>query len=145
MKTTIKNLKTIINEAMESTLKPPVRLGGMSANIAGDWRYTDNIVVDFNPNDGSVTVTVSSQGPVGGMDYDSGGKLYDPSVDWQQSTGPNAKPAEVMKLLKIPLSNDNFNFRRYGKPTKNFRWDGIGRGLSIALVKQAIDLAKSSS
>lgn len=114
----------------------PVEIGGMSANIAGDYRYTDYLTVHYNPNDDTVMVTVSSQGPVGGMDYDSGGKLYDPSVDFQSSAPASA--GELMSLLRGPLRNDHFNFKRYGRPTKNFRWHGVGRGVSTALAAQAL-------
>lgn len=115
-----------------------VKIGGLYANIAGDGRYASYLAVMYSRTDGVVSIQVSSHGPVGGMDYDSGGRVTERSLDLDVSTNPNAKPADIVKLLKSVLRNNQFLFKTYGKPKKNFEWYGVGKGVSAALVKQAL-------
>jgi hypothetical protein len=53
-----------------------------------------------------------------------------------------ANPKLVMSALKDIISNDQHLFKRYGKPSKNFDWPGVGKGVNAALVTQALAKAR---
>lgn len=125
------------------TRATPVTLGHLYANIGGDRRYTDYLKLTYDPSNDTATVTVSSTGSVGGMDSFAG--TSDPDEKYRQNTKAGCTPKDVMQLLKFPLSSGDFNFRQYGKPTKNFTWDINGsKGLSIRLVSKALEDARDS-
>jgi len=114
-----------------------VLIGTLTATIDGDGRYTDRLEVKLNVTTNTVTVQVRSSTPRGGMDGDSTPYWNDQLV----ATLTNPKPADVLKAVKSALSNDAWNFKRYGKPTKNFLWytpEAHRVGLSLALVKSAL-------
>lgn len=78
-------------------------------------------------------------GAVGGMDGPGGATEH--RADY--TTSCPADPRATLALVKGVLAQDRYNFKRYGKPTKNFSWAVIGkRGLSLALAKEAIAAAK---
>lgn len=137
MKTTLGKLKQLIREAAEG--QSPKQIGTLSAHIGMDHSYSDNLSVYYNPKDDTVTLVVSDTAPVGGMDYDSGGKVN--SGETVRKT-VKADPKLVMMALKDILMNDQHLFRRYGKPSKNFNWPGVGKGLNATFVTQAIAKAQ---
>lgn len=116
-----------------------VTIGTISANIAGDYRYTDTLRVELDVESNTVTISVFTTGAVGGMDGPGG--ATEPRADFTSSCP--ADPKATLALVKGVLAQGRYNFKNYGKPTKNFRWVGVEkRGLSLALVKQAIELAR---
>lgn len=113
-----------------------VIIGSLSANIAGDHRYTDALRVEWN-EDKTVTVSVFSTGAIGGMDGPGG--ATEPTPQATATTKPLPSAKDVMQLIKRYVNDTSYNFKRYGKPTKNFYWRGGARGLSMALCKRALD------
>ena len=142
MKITVKKLKEIINEVVKASSidEDPIRIGYLSAHIPGDHRYTDVLNVTYDTNDDTITVTVTDTSAAGGMDsYEGAGA---PNVSCRFVTKPGAKPSEAMQLIKQCIQNSSYLFAKYGKPTKNFNWPGVGRGLSLAMCAKAIESAK---
>ena len=117
-------------------MKNLIKIGSISASIGYDKKYTDYLTVVYNPNNDLVTIIVTSSSPVGGMDYDSGGLTFKNEM-FRDNT--SSSPKDIICLLKKVLSNDEFNFKKYGKPTKNFKWIGLGKGISIKLATEAIN------
>lgn len=106
----------------------------MSANIAGDTDYTDRMDVWLN-EDGTVSIEVNESGPVGGMDMRAGTQMM-------QSPGITVPgdAKSVLAAIKRVIDNNKYNFKRYGVPTKNFKWaDRKIRGLSLRAVSDALD------
>lgn len=122
--------------------KAPVTIGRISACIAGDHRYTDTLVLTYDPNSRVVTCEVRSTTASGGMDGPGG---TDPArLQLSRSTLADPTPKQVLLLAKDALARSDFNFERYGKPTKRFCWatlDGDKHGLSQALAREALACA----
>lgn len=109
-----------------------MEIGSLSANIAGDHRYTDRLsVIDEGDK---VRITVSSTGAVGGMDGPGG--AYEPFVNFNETC--ERSPKAVLTLIKKVISNANWNFKRYGKPTRRFWWAHGDNGISLATIKAAL-------
>lgn len=139
MKTTIAHLRNIIKEVITEVISDrPVNLGYLSANIAGDARYTDTLRIDFIPVTDTVSLSVLEGQPVGGMDS------FTPSTSREQyrKEFPASDLKGIMMALKEVLSDTTFNFKRYGKPTKNLRWKDKSIGPSIANLKANIEAVK---
>lgn len=137
-------LRSIIRSTLREVAEPYIKLGSLSASIAGDERYTDYLDVLMDPTTHAVTVVVSSTGAAGGMDGRGGitGRIE----EFRKMTRPNPKPAEIMRLIKEPIANDRqFNFKRYGKASKEFIWtfsySARDRGLTPANLLQALSWA----
>lgn len=117
-----------------------ITIGHISANIAGDARYTDRLTLTYDPTSRVVTCEVRT---TGGMDGPGGA---DPSrLEMSQSTVADPTPKQVMDLVNAALSRNDFSFKRYGTPSKRFTWntlDGDKRGLSLALAKAALACAR---
>lgn len=115
-----------------------ISLGYINANIAGDHRYTDSMHVDYMPNADTVVVRVDVSSPVGGMDS------FTPSDSSEQFR--KELPADdlkgIMGAMKQALSDNTFNFKRYGKPTKNFYWNDDSVGPSMANLKANLDAVR---
>ena len=123
---------------MEPTKR--VRVGRLSACIAGDRRYTDTITVWLNAS-GAVDIEVTETSAAGGMDGPGG--ATEPTPTFKANVGaaegkPFADPRLVMVALKRALGNDRFSFRKYGKPTQRFTWTTGATGLSAAACKEAL-------
>ena len=139
MKTTIGQLRNIIREVVTEAIgSRPVNLGYLSANIAGDTRYTDTLRIDYAPDTDMVSISVSEGQPVGGMDS------FTPSTSREQyrKEFPASDLKSIMMALKEVLADTMFNFKRYGKPTKNLRWKDKTVGPSVANLKANIEAAK---
>lgn len=115
-----------------------ITIGSIDASIAGDSRYTDILTVTFNRDTQKVTVKVRETTPAGGMDSDSG-LLYE-RVTFHEECDADAKI--VLKLIKKVTSNPLWNFKKYGRPTKNFRWASGPRGLNVNLVADELKSIK---
>lgn len=111
-------------------------LGYISATIAGDSRYTDVLNVWHDPSNDTVVVTVQSSSPNGGMDGPGGSTM---SMKETEVSKPGAKAPEVMKMIKKYLGNETYNFKVYGKPTKNFSWRYGDRGFNAKLCTETLD------
>lgn len=107
-----------------------ITIGSITATIAGDTRYTDELIVTFNRDTQKVTVKVRETTPSGGMDSIHG-FLYE-RVTFHEEC--DADPKIVIKLIKKVTSNPLWNFKKYGRPTKNFLWASGPRGLNVNLV-----------
>lgn len=141
MKTTIGQLRNIIREVVTEAIgSRPVNLGYLSANIAGDTRYTDTLRIDYAPDTDMVSLSVSEGQPAGGMDS------FTPSTSREQYRKEflSSDLKGIMMALKEVLSDTTFNFKRYGKPTKNLRWKDKSVGPSAANLKANIDAVKGN-
>ena len=107
-----------------------ITIGSITATIAGDSRYTDTLIVSFNRDTQKVTVKVRETTPAGGMDSIS--RLLYERVTFHEEC--DADPKIVIKLIKRVTSNPLWNFKKYGRPTKNFLWASGPRGLNVNLV-----------
>ena len=115
-------------------------LGYLSANIAGDTRYTDTLQVWHSRSDESVTLTVKSTGASGGMD--GNGNTTDMGIKLTVSLPDGVKAGEVATAIKKILADTQWNFKEYGKPTKNFRWIPSNHGVSVSVVQASLDHAR---
>lgn len=136
----IGQLRSIIREVItQMHVDRPVNLGYISANIAGDTRYTDTLYIDYVPSSDTVVVRVTEGQPTGGMDS------FTPSYSREQYR--NELPASdlkgIMMALKEALTDNRFNFKKYGKPTKNLKWKDRSVGPSVANLKANIDAVKT--
>ena|SRR3990167_7795575 len=114
------------------------QIGGISANIAGDYRYTQ-IFRLFLEEDRSVTLEVWGTSPIGGMDG-SGGVHWD-EPEFKAKTCPNATARDVGLLIRGVLKDKVHGgiIRSYGKPTKNFEWyNHKGRGISMRVIEEVL-------
>jgi hypothetical protein len=114
-----------------------INLGYLSANIAGDVRYTDTLFVDYVPETGSIVVAVFSGSPIGGMDS------FAPSRASEQYRKEFAASdlKGIAAALKEVLGDSAFNFKKYGKPTKNLKWSNRAVGMSAANLKANVEAA----
>jgi hypothetical protein len=120
-----------------------VRLGGISACIGGDSRYTDTITAYLNPDGTTCTVELTETGACGGMDGPGGS--YAPRV-----TATRTCPAKDKDLIKVikDLTVVSGTVQKYGKPTKRFSWHFYGApgatkktGLSAVSARTALQYA----
>lgn len=114
------------------------QIGGISACIAGDYRYTQ-IFRLFLEDDRSVTLEVHGTSPIGGMDGPGG--VHEAEPEFKDKTGPNATAREVGVLIRRVLKHKDHGeiIVRYGKPSKNFQWyDNKGRGISARVIGEAL-------
>lgn len=106
-------------------------IGHISANIAGDPRYTSLIEVTLDGD--KVTVQRLESGAVGGMDGPGGRTGYSVKHTATCAVDPKA----VVALIKRAMDS---TIKDYGKPTKNFEWAGSkDRGLSVAKCQTALN------
>lgn len=117
-----------------------MEFGRISANIAGDYRYTSRVTVDLNP-DGSVTVKRHESGAVSGMDGPGG--TYEAGVFARREI---AKPTGS-KIARAVKDCFDTTITEYGTPSKNFEWLLYGRviakGVSATKAQKALDEARS--
>lgn len=123
--------------------KHPVLIGYLSAHVPGDFRYSDSLRVHWDPETDTVRVRVLTTGAVGGMDSGRSDS-YEPIAEFDRATmqGPTAK--DVVALIKQALDNNSFFFKRYGKPTKNFRWVPNAVGFNAKLCTEALAWARET-
>jgi hypothetical protein len=142
----INELKRLVKEIVKSSLTfgheaegPRHRtVGYLIACIDGDRRYTDKLMVVYDSLEDLVTVTVTESSPSGGMDSYTSSSVSGGS----EQTVPS-DPKSVMQAIKQCIANNNYSFKRYGKPTKEFRWnDRKIKGLSTANLATALKIAK---
>lgn len=114
-----------------------VLLGYLNANIAGDARYTDTIQVFHSYVDTSVVIVVKSTTASGGMDGNGG--TTDMGIKLTVKLPDGVKAGEVLKEIKKILADTQWNFKAYGKPTKNFWWRGNLKGVSAKIVSDVLE------
>lgn len=142
MKIMIEQLRSIIREVITEALpERPVNLGYLSSNIAGDTRYTDTLYIDYVPSSDTVVVRVTEGMPTGGMDS------FTPSASNEQyhKELSSVDLKGIMIALKEALTDSRFNFKKYGKPTKNLKWKDRTVGPSVSNLKANIDAVKVRS
>lgn len=142
MNIVLEQLRSVIREVIAEVYGDrPVNLGYISANIAGDTRYTDTLYIDYMPSSDTVVVRVAEGTPSGGMDS------FTPSYSREQyrNESPASDLKGIMLALKEALTDNRFNFKKYGKPTKNLKWRDRSIGPSMANLKANIDAAKAGS
>lgn len=124
-------------------------IGNLSACIGYDSRYTDVLNVSYDSETDTVEAIVKCYSPMGGMDgdetpYMSGGCTL---------TAPASDVKKVVEMVQSIVKNDRWNFKRYGKPSKNMEWYLPGGtryepnavyGLSSAKVKQVLDAVRGA-
>mgnify|MGYP006382901809 FL=1 len=123
----IKNGKPLPSGLNRSTM-----IGSLQACIAGDHRYSSRIEVHLV--DGTAYVVRLENGAIGGMDSMYGASPFEVHA---HSALEKATPAAVVKAIKATMDS---TLKTYGKPSKRFRWVGLGErtGISQALVKEAM-------
>ena len=144
MRITESQLRRIIRQEVRNLHEAAggaVRLGGLTASIPGDERYTDRLEVLYDPETDKVTVAVGESAAAGGMDTLGGGSM---GFGGDRVTVP-ADPRSVMSAISGMLGQSKFLFKRYGKPTRNFRWETGETGLSAARVAAALDWARGGA
>lgn len=126
---------------MEKEVKS-VKMVVFSACIGHDRRYTDTLEAYFLPETNEVRVTVSVTGAVGGMDGPGG--TYAPR--YERDTTVPAVPSAVLATIQAFIRSDSFSFHKYGKPSKNFRFNGVSQaGISLGKVVLALAAAKEQA
>ena len=128
---------------MDTTPKP-IRIGSLHAHITGDFRYNDELRVEWDPSTDTVRVRVFSTGAVGGMDSGRSDS-YEPRANFDQRTGQKPTAKDVMVLVQRAINNSQFLFKRYGKPTKNFKWYPNSAGLNAKLCAGALAWARETN
>lgn len=117
---------------MANTNTVLVSIGSIYACIAGDHRYASQVSVKVDETAKKVFVILEENGAVGGMDGPGG------STPMRETAKRECgyKPAEIIKAIKSVMDD---TIKRYGKPTKNFRWYPSGKGLSAKACKDALE------
>lgn len=110
-------------------------IASLYANIAGDHRYSDRLVVEYITDADAVRVRVLVTSAVGGMDGPGG--AYPERQDFEASV-PASDVKAVVRLVRNVVANGRWCFRSYGKPSKRLAWRGGGRGISAAVASQAL-------
>lgn len=119
-------------------------IGYITANIAGDARYTTRIEVWSDGR--ACEVRISETGAVGGMDG-PGGRFNVPGRVLATTT---CEPARVARVVRDECNRDHV-IKRYGKATKKFVWlapcthythvdNIVARGISAAKVAEVLEL-----
>lgn len=130
-----------------------IKLGSIYACIAGDHRYGTRMDVVLVDGD-LVEVSIVDTNPIGGMDG-PGGTDQSRSIEAApRLTGKLRADAKAVleAVRRVIRSQAGDTIREYGKPTKRFSWNaghddkgskypGGARGLSLAIVADALDLA----
>ena len=121
-----------------------IRIGSLRTTLDGDSRYTDIINV-YVLEDDSVQVKVTTSVPQGGWDACNGNTHTD--VYSLREFPKDALAKDILKYIKGVCANTNLNFKRYGKPTKNFSWiDSTSvhgaYGLNLKNLQNALGLAR---
>jgi hypothetical protein len=110
-------------------------IGRIYATIDGDYRYSSALVVK-RLDDGTVSVTRDDGAPAGGMDS------FTPSVSmngFRRVLRADVKPADLVDAIKAGCDDV---IRRYGKPSKRFKWCTGEVGISAAKAKAALAATK---
>jgi hypothetical protein len=138
MKIKIGQLRKIISETITESYGSGRAIGALRASIDGDLRYTDRLRVSYNQDDDTVTVSVSESAPAGGMDS------FTPSIsrDSYSETYPADDLKSIMNSIKYAVGSSKYAFKRYGKPTKNFKWVKSLVGLNMANLAASIAQAR---
>ncbi len=113
-------------------------LGGITACIAGDHRYSTTIEVRL---EGDIAVIQQKEnGANGGMDGDGTSLPF--GVTKQVKCPAVAK--DIVKEVKNLIKRESpAIIKEYGKPTKRFWWSPIKKnGLSVALCAEALEALK---
>jgi len=64
-------------------------------------------------------------------------------IDSYSETYPADDLKSIMNSIKYVVGNSNYSFKRYGKPTKNFKWiDKSLVGLNVANLTASIAQAR---
>lgn len=106
---------------------------GMSTNIDGDERYTDTLEVFYKREDDTILIIAKCcEGRAG-----------------TQLRVCDAKAGDLLKTLREVVREPLFNFKKYGKPTKNFHWRKTAggeplKGLSIAHCYTILEWVKAN-
>lgn len=124
---------------MDSTF----RIGYVTANIAGDSRYTTQLEVMVDVDEKGpkqAHIVVSETGAKGGMDGPGGRTNF---IERSRKTVP-ATPAEIVKAIKHSIADERDKvISTYGRPTKRFEWIGVkGSGINAQLCKEALNLLR---
>lgn len=114
-----------------------VRFGSISACIAGDRRYTTQLVVMLDPQSATFVIEQLESGANGGMDGDGTATGF--RVTRTQHC--DLSPKHLVHTLKRMIEAENPQvIKRYGTPSKRFSWEFIEeKGLSIALAVRALN------
>jgi uncharacterized protein YuzE len=121
-----------------------IRMGSISACIAGDYRYTDSVSVTYDTRSEVVYIRMRHSGAVGGMDGPGGS--YESRVAAKR-TIEEPTPEKIVKHLREMIKCSDI-IVHYGKPTKRFHWFGGGEnaptyGISVKACASALAHVKS--
>jgi hypothetical protein len=141
MRITESQLRRIIRQEVRSLREAaggPVELGRLRASIPGDSRYTDTLTVSYDPASDTVSVKIGATVALGGMDTLGGATT--PFGGGERAVP--ADPRAVMAEINRAINDSEYLFKRYGKPTRNFKWMTGEMGLSTAKVAAALEAAR---
>jgi len=147
MKITKSQLRAIIREQDEATLDGNV-IGSISADIDGDHRYNQQLVVSHNPNTDEITVVVQDASAVGGMDYQGPGEgrsAYHTTGRQVLPAGTNGKG--LIAAIRYMIKRRADTIKMYGRPSRNFTWGSSPwsdepKGLNVRLATDALRRAR---
>lgn len=115
------------------------QIGDITASIAGDYRYTTRITVEYDPDTHDVVIKRMENGAVGGMDGPGGSHGF--GVTGEKHLDATRQSAQqIVNEIKNMFDN---TVTRYGKPTKNFFWQYTNEfGLSKQKLANAIAMQR---
>lgn len=145
MKTTLGNLRKIIQEVVAQSTSPTGgwRLGSLSSSLGGDVRYSQFLVVYYDESTDVLTITIDETGAQGGMDYHGPGEgASPPNAVFKKILPVGTSPANLVKNIKIAIKSKGDIIKSHGKPLKNFRWINGKMGLSVGLATQALSYVR---
>ncbi len=115
------------------------QIGSLDASIGYDSRYTDYLRVEYDPEVDTAYVSVKESTAIGGNDG-PGGSFSNGYNLKSTIVKPTAKT--LLDAIKCVTGNNNYNFKKYGKPTKNFEWSIDNEeklGLNAKLAQAALN------
>lgn len=101
-------------------------IGCINSHIPGDMRYSDRLAVFVREN-GDVEIELSETGAAGGMDSFNGSTNAHVTFS-RRLKHKEATPKAIASALDAAMNTSGCTIKRYGKPTKNFRWSPEGYG-----------------
>lgn len=117
-----------------------IQIGYLSAHIPGDFRYNDVLKVMYDTEQDCCVCRVESSTASGDMDSFDTLSTYGTK---DMCTGAMPTGAVLVKLIKTVMGNSEYLFKRYGKPSKSFKWLLTKKvGLSAALAQETLHIAR---
>jgi len=118
---------------MTTTKTTGRELGYLSSCIAGDYRYASRLIVALADDESCIIVQRQENGAIGGMDGPGGAHGFD--VRFEQSLPLDCTAKQLVTVMQRAMDD---TLRRYGKPSKSFKWQCGARGLTQKSAQQML-------